>query len=139
MQSYLPQLHTMRSCSFGVSYFSQFMGSNFPGQVARKRKCPYLEEHPYHWIGFKVSAVAASHSTGIPSANTTIETTRHPTPLRPVVLRVCRLRIGLFIMLCWLFLLPRTRSNCPGQEEAPDHVRVLPSFQHPTYQQSTKS
>ena len=25
-----------------------------------KRKCHYLEEHPHHWVGIKVSVVAVS-------------------------------------------------------------------------------
>ena len=47
-----------------------------------KRKRHYLEERPYHWIGFKVSVVAVSDSTGTPSASTDIERTRRPTLVR---------------------------------------------------------
>ena len=47
-----------------------------------KRKYHYLEEHPYHWIGVKVSVVGVSYSTGVLSASTITERIRHPTLVR---------------------------------------------------------
>ena len=47
-----------------------------------KRKCHYLEERPYHWIGIKVSVVVVSYSTGSLSTSTVTERTRHPTLVR---------------------------------------------------------
>ena len=52
------------------------------GYSSCKRRCPYLEEHPYHWIGIKVSVVAVSYSTGLLSISTITERTRHPTLAR---------------------------------------------------------
>ena len=48
----------------------------------RQRKCHYLEEHPYHRIGIKVSVVAVSCSTGVLSTSTITERTSHPTLAR---------------------------------------------------------
>ena len=45
-------------------------------------KCHYLKEHPYHWIGIKVSVVAVSDSTGLLSISTVTERARHPTLVR---------------------------------------------------------
>ena len=47
-----------------------------------KTKCHYLEEHPCHWIGIKVSVVAVSYSTGALSTSTITEKSRHPTLVR---------------------------------------------------------
>ena len=47
-----------------------------------ERKCRYLEEHPYHWIGIKASVVAVSYSTRLLSTTTITERTRHPTLVR---------------------------------------------------------
>ena len=49
---------------------------------SRKRKCHYLEKHPYHWMGIEVSVVAVSYSTGLLSTSTITERTRHPTLVR---------------------------------------------------------
>ena len=45
-------------------------------------KCHYLEEHPCHWIGIKVSVAAVSDSTGLNRTSTVTERARHPTLVR---------------------------------------------------------
>ena len=45
-------------------------------------ECHYFDEHPYHWIGIKVSVVAVSYSTGFLSTSTITEWTRQPTLVR---------------------------------------------------------
>ena len=44
-----------------------------------QEKYNYLEEHPYHWIGIKVSVVAVSYSTGLLSTSSITERIRNPT------------------------------------------------------------
>ena len=67
------KIHRFASTRFGLRFGNASWLSQNPGALEnnkdRQRKCHYLEEHPYHWIGIKVSVVGVSYSTWLLSTS----------------------------------------------------------------------